>query len=349
MEQPVYASVWNRFIAFMIDGFVLNIVFALIIIVPTQLGMAPEGLMAAVMGMYWIAVVLYYTLMHASPYQATIGKMVLGMKVVGADGGRLSYLRSLARYLVMIIEFMFFLPLFVIFFSSKNRMLHDMAVGSTVTDLEAERPGKYRTARKLAPLLLLITILFPGLVGTYYVNNIIDEFMQSAQADMEMIQMESPSAAFGMPPSGMPSQGAVTVEGNGVMPSGTKEENGVQHFSFQSHWEISTSQSAKAHEAPSVAEGPDATEQLFELAKGSKDDDYAVMRLVVRGADVNARDDKGRTPLFYAVQQHHVEMVKALVFKGSNTRVKDHEGTSIQMLARHDRALRRALRYADGH
>jgi uncharacterized RDD family membrane protein YckC len=342
MEQPVYASVWNRFVAFMIDGFVLNIVFALIILVPTQSGMVSEGVMAAVMGMYWIAVVLYYTLMHASPYQATIGKMVLGMKVVGADGGRLSYLRSLARYLVMIIEFMFFLPLFVIFFSSKNRMLHDMAVGSTVTDLEAERPGKYRTVRRIAPLLLLLTILFPGLVGTYYVNNIIEDFMTSAQADMEMMQTGSPSAAFGMQP-----QGAVTVGGNGAVPSGTKEKNGVQHFSFQSRWEISASQSAETHEGLSVAEGPDATERLFELAKGSKDDDYAVMRLVVRGADVNARDDKGRTPLFYAVRQHHVDMVKALVFKGSNIRVKDHEGTSIRMLAGDDRSLRRALHYAN--
>ena len=96
------------------------------------------------------------------------------------------------------------------------------------------------------------------------------------------------------------------------------------------------------------AERNEVTAQLFDLAKGSKDTDYGAIRLIVRGAEVNAKDEDGYTPLYYAVKQHHIEMVKALVFNHAKTGTKYHGGETVWTLAGKDRAMRKALRYARG-
>jgi uncharacterized RDD family membrane protein YckC len=355
MEGVRYASAWHRFVGYWIDAFILNIVLALLIVAMAPAGMESQTLLPAVFGLFWLATVLYYTVMDASVYQGTLGKMAMGVKVADAEsGGRISYLRSFARYVVFSISFMFIVPLLVIFFSSKKRMLHDMAVGSLVTDLDAEHPGKYRWTRRLAPLLLLLGLLFPAVVGTYYINNVIGEFLQSAEA--QMLTAGAQPTASG---SGAPAREShhVTYDAQGKVNSESYEttyvENGVVHSSGWSWSHTSTpsvSGSAHAHAAPAASETPRAevTAQLFELAKGGKDADYEAIRLIVRGADVNARDADGYTPLYYAVKGHHVEMVKALVFNHAKTGTKYRDGVTVWMLAKNDRSMQKALRYAHG-
>ena len=355
MEGVLYASAWYRFVAQWIDGIVLNVLLALIIVATSRLGMEPSSLQALVFGLFSLSSLLYFTLMDASSFQGTLGKMAIGVRVVDADsGGRISLLRAFARYIVFIITVIFILPVFVIFFSSKKRMLHDMAVGSLVTDMDPINPGKYRWSRRLAPLILLISFLFPAVIGTYLVNDVIDEFMESAEVQMGMPEGTQPMMFQG----GMAGKEShhVTYNAKGEVVSESYEM--TYHSSGASQegswsWSFSASDGADDHEemkqpqagASIPNDHAAATEQLFDLVKGTKDDDYKVVRLIVRGADVNARDDEGRTPLFCAVQQRHVEMVKVLVFKGADTRAKDNNGVSIQTLAKNDRALQRALRY----
>lgn len=320
MEPPSYASVWNRFLAYWIDTLVLNIAFSLAALLAIPLGMANPLASSLFIGLVWVLALLYMPLMHASSQQATVGKLLLGLRVTGPGGIRLSYVRALLRFVVKVLSILFIVPLFFIFFSSKKHALHDKAAGSSVIDREREGEQSYRLARRVAAIFFVLSLLF-GVMGLFFFGSAIVAAVSGIQS------MTLPE----------PTRVEQQVQ--------TYEANGVHHFSFQSHWEYHSPQPAQTPSAPSIGQASDATEGLFDLAKGGRDDDYAVMRLIVRGADVNARDAQGRTPLFYAVQQHHLEMVKALVFKGADTGVTDREGVSIRKLAEHDRSMQRALRY----
>ncbi|HIJ64626.1 MAG TPA: hypothetical protein HPP77_01640, partial [Candidatus Hydrogenedentes bacterium] len=71
--------------------------------------------------------------------------------------------------------------------------------------------------------------------------------------------------------------------------------------------------------APVPKESP-----LHEAARDGHQD--AVRRLLRRGADINAKDDAGRTPLHWAAANGHVGMVKFLVSRGADVNTKDNDG-----------------------
>ncbi len=65
-----------------------------------------------------------------------------------------------------------------------------------------------------------------------------------------------------------------------------------------------------------------------QLLAAVKDSDFnEVQGLVNRGANVNAKDKDGKTPLHYASRSvHHLDMVKYLISKGADIDVKDNSG-----------------------
>jgi uncharacterized RDD family membrane protein YckC len=63
----------------------------------------PDGFMAFAATFSFallVTVLLYYPLMECSRWQATLAKRRLGLRVVGLDGGRITFPRSLARHVV---------------------------------------------------------------------------------------------------------------------------------------------------------------------------------------------------------------------------------------------------------
>jgi cytohesin len=48
--------------------------------------------------------------------------------------------------------------------------------------------------------------------------------------------------------------------------------------------------------------------------------------LISRGADINAKDNEGQTPLHVATVSGHYEMVKLLISNGADMKVRDHKG-----------------------
>lgn len=76
---------------------------------------------------------LYYALMESSPHQATVGKMLLGLRVVDAMKKRLSLKRAAARYLFKLLSFDFMLLGYVLVSISPTRQgIHDLLADTFV-------------------------------------------------------------------------------------------------------------------------------------------------------------------------------------------------------------------------
>jgi len=55
--------------------------------------------------------------------------------------------------------------------------------------------------------------------------------------------------------------------------------------------------------------------------------------LLENGANLEAKDDEGCTPIFYAVMYGYIELVEMLNSMGANTHVQDNEGNSLMGMA----------------
>jgi uncharacterized RDD family membrane protein YckC len=151
-----YAGFWLRFVAVIIDGLLLgSIQFIAIMPVLGLMGiglatdiqnletadettMAPMiGQMMAMAGVTQIVFLtiqtLYYSFMESSKYQASVGKIVLGLKVIDMNGERLDFTKALVRNLCKIISSMIlFIGYLMAAFTEKKQALHDMIASTLV-------------------------------------------------------------------------------------------------------------------------------------------------------------------------------------------------------------------------
>ena len=70
------------------------------------------------------------------------------------------------------------------------------------------------------------------------------------------------------------------------------------------------------------------------LFEGCREGDYNKVRLALNfGADVEAKDDWGWTPLYWASKRNHIEIVKLLIERGADVNAKDNMGRTPLYLA----------------
>ena len=127
-----YAGFWIRFGAYFIDYFILMLVNLMIHLPMGFLALPSEqsvGLMITVQGfimLLQIVIPAVYTTWFLGKYGATPGKMACKLKVVTADGGKISYARALGRHFATWISAMIFLIGFLMAaFDTEKRTLHD--------------------------------------------------------------------------------------------------------------------------------------------------------------------------------------------------------------------------------
>lgn len=92
---------------------------------------------AAAMGTVWILAmiiqILYFTFMESSKYQATVGKLALGLMVTDVNGAKLDFTKALVRNLCRIISNITMLIGYIIAgFTEKKQALHDIIAGTLV-------------------------------------------------------------------------------------------------------------------------------------------------------------------------------------------------------------------------
>lgn len=121
-----YAGFWLRFLAIFLDGIVLNVVSYIIF------GSKNTGTTAY----YSITIIvlwLYYAIMESSPWQATLGKKTMGIKVTDLNGNRISFGRATGRYFAKFIStIILFIGYIMAGFTQKKQALHDMIAGTLV-------------------------------------------------------------------------------------------------------------------------------------------------------------------------------------------------------------------------
>jgi uncharacterized RDD family membrane protein YckC len=103
---PQYAGFWRRFAAAFIDGLALDLVLIPVGIIFGNFRFAPQpNPLQAFTGLHlfgtlvnYVVPWLYYSLMESSSFQATLGKMAIGIEVTDLNGQRITFGRATGRY-----------------------------------------------------------------------------------------------------------------------------------------------------------------------------------------------------------------------------------------------------------
>jgi uncharacterized RDD family membrane protein YckC len=138
---------WIRFVAYMIDGLVLTVaagaivgLFVLFVIGSADANedeTSPAIAFAIVLMILALLLIgwLYEALMTSSRRGATLGKQALGLRIIRADGARLSFRRATARYFLKYIITPL-VPLLIGYlmaaFTARKRALHDVLADTLV-------------------------------------------------------------------------------------------------------------------------------------------------------------------------------------------------------------------------
>jgi len=140
-----YGGFWIRVVAAIVDTVILRVVVAPVGMIFGGLGLA-GGMMTGVPhmglrflggGVTFILLLfgswLYEAFMESSSYQATLGKMIFGMKVTDLNGNRISFERATGRHFAKWLSAMIlFIGYIMVGFTERKQGLHDLLAGTLV-------------------------------------------------------------------------------------------------------------------------------------------------------------------------------------------------------------------------
>ncbi|AZB41576.1 RDD family protein [Bacillus sp. FJAT-42376] len=135
-DSVKYAGFWVRFGAYLIDGVIFLIIFG----IPSFLliGGDPAANTAIRLFIGTLSA-LYVILMPTTKWQGTIGKKLLGLKIVDENGGRLTAGRAVLRYIGQIISaLVLYIGFIMAAFTNRKRALHDMMAHTYVVKSRTE-------------------------------------------------------------------------------------------------------------------------------------------------------------------------------------------------------------------
>ena len=155
----MYASVWKRFFAFLIDAAVFAVLFWVL---------AQTMNNASVSLVLLVIIWLYYALLESSPLQASLGKIIMGIKVVDRRGRRLTFWQATERiFSKLVTNVTFYFGFFIAAFDKKKRTLHDRISHSAVIAKNAEFDPEAEDDAEEAASLTFITVVSVALAVTF--------------------------------------------------------------------------------------------------------------------------------------------------------------------------------------
>ena len=164
-----YAGFWKRLLAYFLDQLILGFVWGIIFIPVWIIGvfgylMEYSGedfsrytsvvyqhyynnefsaamfsvFILVIIGMVILNVIihwLYYALMESSQKQATLGKIIVGIKVTDLEGNRISFAKASGRYFGKILSgLIFYIGYIMAGFTEKKQALHDILASCLVVN-----------------------------------------------------------------------------------------------------------------------------------------------------------------------------------------------------------------------
>jgi len=142
INQDIYAGFWLRVVASIIDSCIVVAALSVLFVpLGIAIGINEEAINnmnddAAVVAAFGflglsfilipIAVWLYFGLMESGKHQATLGKMVLGIKVTDTKGAPISFWRAIGRNVAKILSGILYIGYIMVAFTDKKQGLHDM-------------------------------------------------------------------------------------------------------------------------------------------------------------------------------------------------------------------------------
>ena len=156
-----FAAFWKRAVALAVDAIIVVAIYSLLIYVVNNLLALPleyspfleRGLslkMSPYVEEHFVEIVLlysltklavlfpYFTLLESSRLQATLGKLLFGIKVVGLSGKRISFARATGRFFAKILSGQVLLIGYLMAaFTERKQALHDLLAGTLVVTNES--------------------------------------------------------------------------------------------------------------------------------------------------------------------------------------------------------------------
>jgi uncharacterized RDD family membrane protein YckC len=145
------AGFWRRYGANLLDMAILYIVFLLVLLIAVVIELMAEAVTSSgssrdAFGSAFGVVVMccgyilcglialfYFAWFESSRFQATPGKLAVGMIVIDLDGKRISFGKAILRTLSKILSgLILYVGFIMIGFTEKRQGLHDMIAGTTV-------------------------------------------------------------------------------------------------------------------------------------------------------------------------------------------------------------------------
>ena len=125
-----YAGFWRRVGATLIDSILIGVVGGILVAILAAIsdGAAIVGYIILFIGQY-----VYYAVMESSSYQATVGKIALGIKVTDTAGRPLGFGRALGRNVAKILSaLILYIGFLMAAFTERKQALHDIVAGTLV-------------------------------------------------------------------------------------------------------------------------------------------------------------------------------------------------------------------------
>lgn len=187
MSHTPYAGFFRRALAFIIDCILLSIPAAVICLPLMLLSLGalaqiPDSEdLAAASAVGWIFLWnvltaiffwLYFSWMESGKRQATFGKRLLGIKVVGADGGRIGFGRATGRTFAKILSYVImYIGFIMAACTNRKRALHDYIAETYVVRADFhpgdDLPDTPKHTGWLAAFAILAALLFGfGMIAT---------------------------------------------------------------------------------------------------------------------------------------------------------------------------------------
>lgn len=136
-EGVAYAGFWLRVVAWIIDAIIGAVAAAIVsgvlgaMVSVVGLGRSDWKLLSNLVSIAigW----LYMALMESSEWQASLGKMALGLRVTDLEGRRISFARATGRHFAKFVSaLILWIGFIMVAFTQRKQGLHDIMAGTLV-------------------------------------------------------------------------------------------------------------------------------------------------------------------------------------------------------------------------